>query len=140
MVQNRTAPRCFGARGISAGCPPTSASIDHADIAAIARALAHPARVAIIERFADGHPKLTKELVAPSGLAPSTMSEHLRILRDAGLVVTRHDGPGVWYCLRGDRLAAFARSIDHLCEQTAPRTRLDPQTRTKDSHVVRRMA
>lgn len=114
MLQTRSRPRCFGDRRIGADGPPTEPLTDHADIAALARALAHPARVAIIERFADGRPKMTKELVAPSGLAPSTMSEHLRILREAGLLVTRPDGTGVWYCLRTDRLAAIAASIHGL--------------------------
>jgi ArsR family transcriptional regulator len=94
---------------------------DADDVAAIARALAHPARLAIIERFADGHPKLTKDLVAPSGLAPSTMSEHLRILREAGILVARHDGPSIWYCLRSGRLEAFSEAIQRLTERPGDR-------------------
>ncbi len=70
--------------------------------------------MAIIERFAGGQPKLTKDLVAPSGLAPSTMSEHLRHLREAGLLTTRPDGPGVWYCLCRDRLDAFVEAVAAL--------------------------
>lgn len=85
-------------------------------MAAVARALGHPARVAIIERFADGRPKLTKDLVAPSGLAPSTMSEHLRILREAGILIARPDGPAIWYCLCSDRLTAFADSVQQILD------------------------
>ena len=88
--------------------------VDLDDIAAIARALGHPARLSVISQFADGQPKLTKELVAPSGLAPSTMSEHLRILREAGLVVARRDGSGIWYCLCDDRIADFSMAIGLL--------------------------
>ena len=128
MVHTRTTPRCFGPRGLAADSPLVANGIEQDDIAAIARALAHPARVAIIERFADGRPKLTKDLVAPSGLAPSTMSEHLRILREAGLVVTRNDGPGVWYCLRRDRLTAFARSIDAIGRTEPGHERDSPAT------------
>lgn len=107
-------PTCFGDDGITTACPPTHVLVDHTELADVARALAHPARVAIIERFIDGKPKMTKDLVTPSGLAPSTMSEHLRILREAGVIVSRHDGPRVWYCLNFDRLADFAESVGKL--------------------------
>lgn len=114
MARSRTIPRCFGDRGLATTCRPSSTALDHDQLADIARALSHPARLAIIERLNDRRPKMTKELVAPSGLAPSTMSEHLRILRDADLVVTRSDGSGIWYCLCGDRLADFAASVGSL--------------------------
>ena len=116
MARPRIVPSCFGDRGPATTCPPRAmdGSLENVELASIARALAHPARLAIINRFADGRPKMTKELVAPSGLAPSTMSEHLRILRDAGVLVTRQDGSGVWYCLCGDRLADFADAIGRL--------------------------
>jgi ArsR family transcriptional regulator len=108
-----TTPECFGDYGSNSICRPNT-DPGQGDLAAVARALAHPARVAIIEQFTDGHPRLTKDLVAPSGLAPSTVSEHLRILRESGILVTRRDGPGIWYCLCHDRLATFADSIHRL--------------------------
>ena len=116
MARPRTVPKCFGDGGLATTCRsgPISSRVDLDDVATIARALAHPARLAIISRFADRQPKLTKELVAPSGLAPSTMSEHLRILREAGLVVASRDGAGIWYCLCGQRIADFSVAIGQL--------------------------
>lgn len=115
MVAHCTRPTCFGDRGSTSSCP-SGSSLTESEVATIAGALAHPARLAIIGRFSDGAPKLTKELVAPSGLAPSTMSKHLRILRDAELLTTRRDGPGIWYCLCQDRLAEFAGSVQQLVD------------------------
>lgn len=131
MVRRCTVPPCFGERGATTAR--RSEPIEE-EVATVARALAHPARVAIIERFTDGRPKLTKELVAPSGLAPSTMSEHLRILRESGIIVARHDGPGIWYCLCPDRLATFADTIHQLLD----RRRQTGCEGTKDPDDVRR--
>lgn len=114
MTEPRELPSCFGSRGLATARPRTGVPIDHEELAEVARALAHPARVAIVEQFADGRPKMTKELVTPSGLAASTMSEHLRILREAGVIVSRHDGSRVWYCLCRDRLTRFAETVDDL--------------------------
>jgi len=122
MTDPREVPICFGVSRLTTACPTNGVLIDHEELAAVARALAHPARVAIIERFIDGRPKMTKELVTPSGLAPSTMSEHLRILREAGVIVSRHDGSRVWYCLCRDRLAEFAEIVDQLSRRRSDKS------------------
>lgn len=114
MAQLRTTPACFGDRGALTRCREVAPLTDEVDIAKVARALAHPARIAIIEQFDEPAPRMTKELVASSGLAASTVTEHLRILREAGLVVSDRVGPRIWYCLCSDRLVAFARAIDRL--------------------------
>lgn len=54
-------------------------------MALIAKALAHPERVRIVEQFEDGRPRMVHEIVQHSDLAQSTASEHLRILREAGV-------------------------------------------------------
>ena len=64
-----------------------------------AKALAHPARVTIVIRLAGGKELMAGDIVAESGLAQSTVSEHLRVLRDARIVAAREDGPRVWYRL-----------------------------------------
>ncbi len=94
--------------------PASTLGLDEYDpecIARVARGLANPSRAAIVTMFDDGTPKMTGDIVAASGLAQSTVSEHLRILRDAGIVVALHDGPRVWYCLRRSVLKALAERI-----------------------------
>lgn len=59
---------------------PAAASLDH-----VFRALADPTRRAILARLSQGEASVT-ELVAPFGLAQPTISKHLKVLEDAGLV------------------------------------------------------
>jgi ArsR family transcriptional regulator len=91
--------------------------MDEVRIALIARALAHPARVRIVEQFDRATPHITKEIVGECELAQSTVSEHLRILREADVVFARKDGPRTWYCLRRSVLGGFARAVEELCAE-----------------------
>ena len=83
-------------------------------IAAIAKGLAHPARVHIIEQFDTGAAFIVQDIVSECSLAQSTVSEHLRILREAGLLCPHKDGPRTWYCLRRAVLRQFADAVAHL--------------------------
>ena len=80
-------------------------------IAEIAKALAHPERVRILEQFETCQPHIAQEIVGGSLLAQSTVSEHLRILREAGILSARKDGPRTWYCMRRTVLRDFARAV-----------------------------
>lgn len=70
-----------------------------AALAGLAKALGHPARVRIIRLLASRDPRMCCHLVDELPLAQSTVSEHLRILREAGLVRTSPSGPKAGYCL-----------------------------------------
>jgi DNA-binding transcriptional ArsR family regulator len=54
-------------------------------------ALADPTRRAIVERLADG-PATVKDLAAPFSMSGPAISKHLRVLEDAGLIVTSQEG------------------------------------------------
>ncbi len=66
--------------------------------------LAQPIRRSILDRLRDGE-RLVGELAGALGLTQPLTSKHLRVLRDAGLVTVRVDGPRRWYGLRPDPLA-----------------------------------
>jgi ArsR family transcriptional regulator len=87
--------------------------------ALIARGLAHPARVRIIERFEDREPLMARDIVCGCTLAQSTVSGHLRILREADILHVTKDGPRMWYCLRRALLRQFARGIEDLASDLA---------------------
>jgi ArsR family transcriptional regulator len=89
-------------------------------IAAIAKALGHPARISILEQFHHCIPHIAGEIVAETDLAQSTVSEHLRILREANVLFTRKDGPRSWYCVRRSVLRAFARAVEDLTAEPRP--------------------
>jgi ArsR family transcriptional regulator len=69
------------------------------ELAVFARAIAHPVRVRILRMLAKKEARMCSHIVDELPLAQSTVSEHLRILRTAGLVRANENGPRVSYCL-----------------------------------------
>ena len=68
--------------------------------------LGQPIRRSILDRLRD-RPHLVGELAEALDLPQPSTSKHLRVLRDAGLVAVRVDGPRRWYALRSEPLAAL---------------------------------
>ena len=69
------------------------------ELAAFAKAIAHPTRVRILRMLAKKEARMCSHIVDELPLAQSTVSEHLRILRTAGLVQANGNGPRVSYCI-----------------------------------------
>lgn len=78
------------------------------------KALAHPARVQIVRQLAQAGACQTGSLVDRLPLAQSTISEHLRILREAGLVTGEIDGPRRCYCIDRDAWNEFQALLKKL--------------------------
>jgi ArsR family transcriptional regulator len=96
-------------------CPPEQAeatlsllSLEGAEaddeLAKLAKAIGHPARVRILRMLSRKEARVCSQIVDELPLAQSTVSEHLRILKDAGLVRSSQDGPRVGYCINFDGL------------------------------------
>jgi DNA-binding transcriptional ArsR family regulator len=66
--------------------------------------LAQPIRRSILDRLRGGE-HLVGQLATGLGLSQPVTSKHLRVLRDAGFVTVRVDGPRRWYGLRAEPLA-----------------------------------
>jgi ArsR family transcriptional regulator len=75
------------------------------ELAAFAKAIAHPVRVRILRILARNEARLCSHIVDELPLAQSTVSEHLRILRGAGLIQANEHGPRVGYCIVPSALA-----------------------------------
>jgi ArsR family transcriptional regulator len=69
------------------------------DLARLARALGHPARIPIVRTRIEKEGCIGCELVDETGLAQSTVSEHLRILKAAGIITGQIERPRVCYSL-----------------------------------------
>ena len=69
------------------------------ELATFAKALGHPVRVRILRMLAQRDARMCSHIVDELPLAQSTVSEHLRILRTAGLVRVNDAGPRVGYCI-----------------------------------------
>jgi ArsR family transcriptional regulator len=80
------------------------------------RAIAHPARFRIVKLLAAQGACVTGDLVDELPLAQSTVSEHLKVLKDAGVVRGTIDGPNRCYCLEPEALAWLKREFAALNE------------------------
>jgi ArsR family transcriptional regulator len=81
-----------------------------ADMAAIFKALGDPARLQLLAliKNSDGGEACVCDLTAPVGLSQPTVSHHLKVLADAGLVTREKRGIWAWYALVPERLAEIA--------------------------------
>jgi len=68
------------------------------EAAALLKSLAHPARLLVLCRLVDGEATVT-ELQALGSLTMSALSQHLAVLREAGLVQTRREAQAIFYSL-----------------------------------------
>ena len=89
-------------------------ALDDDALALAAKAMGHPARVRILRLLTERRACVTGDLVAEMSLAQSTIYEHLRILRQAGLIQGEIDGPRVSYCVNRAGLAALKQAVAGL--------------------------
>ncbi len=83
-------------------------------LAAMAKALAHPARLRILQVIAEKNACIVGSLVNELPLAQATVSQHLRELKNAGLIKGEIDGPRVCYCLNEEALKTARDYFDAL--------------------------
>lgn len=69
------------------------------DIAAMAKAIAHPARIAILQELIKTNACICGDLVNELGLAQATISQHLKELKKAGLIQGNIEGTSICYCI-----------------------------------------
>ena len=73
------------------------------EIAALAKAFAHPARVAILHQLFKSETCICGDLVDEIGLAQATISQHLKELKNLGLIKGNIEGTSVCYCINEER-------------------------------------
>jgi ArsR family transcriptional regulator len=78
------------------------------------KALAHPARLRILEILAARRSCVCGEVVEVMPLAQATVSQHLKVLKEAGLVRGTIDGRNSCYCLDAAVLAALGHALDRF--------------------------
>ncbi|WP_268034945.1 ArsR/SmtB family transcription factor [Algoriphagus sp. PAP.12] len=69
------------------------------ELAAMAKAIAHPARIAILQHLIHSNTCINGDLVQEIGLAQATISQHLRELKEAGIIQGTIEGTKVSYCI-----------------------------------------
>jgi ArsR family transcriptional regulator len=84
------------------------------ELAVLAKALGHPARVAILRQLGESGACICGEIVSALPLAQATVSQHLKVLKDAGLVQGEIDGPRVCYCIHPETLKRLQKLVAAL--------------------------
>lgn len=87
------------------------------DLARIAKAFAHPARIAIIEYLLKANACINSDLVQELGLAQATISQHLRELKDIGVIKGSIDGISMNYCIDADKWQQIRLLFNELLDQ-----------------------
>jgi ArsR family transcriptional regulator len=103
----------------SAKDEPVDNNLADEDIALIAKALSHPARVQIIRLLLSEKSCIGGDIVDVVGLAQSTVSEHLRILKASGIITGEITRPRVCYSLNPSRLNHFKDFLGLILDSDA---------------------
>ena len=102
-------PRC---------CPPPppldTGRYPDEEIAQVAKAIAHPARVKILRFLLEREECVVGAIVDRIPLAQSTISQHLKVLREAGLIHGEVDGTRICYCADRTRIDRLRGLLDAL--------------------------
>ena len=96
------------------GIPNITSELDVDEVAALCKALGHPARVRLLKHLIDYGECFFGSLTDILPLAPSTISQHVTILRDAGLILGSPDEQRVCYCINPVRLKQLKQLIASL--------------------------
>lgn len=104
-------------------CPPARQQVDlrpvdgpdaDEELATLTRALGHSARVKIVRLLLRKDACICGEIVDELPLAQSTVSQHLKVLKDAGIIRGTVDGPKVCYCIEPQALRRLRALVGAL--------------------------
>lgn len=84
------------------------------ELANIAKALGHPARIAIVQHLLKANACINSDLVNELGLAQATISQHLKELKNAGIIQGTIDGTAMCYCINPIVWKAINESFSQL--------------------------
>ena len=91
---------------------------DTKEIARIAKALSHPARIAILRYLAKTKICISGDITTEIPLSRTTVSQHLQELKKAGMIHGEIDGIRVNYCLCPENMSKYRKLIENLFKET----------------------
>jgi len=86
------------------------------EVATIAKALGHPARIAILQYLAEKKSCVCGDIVDELPLSQSTVSQHLKELKKVGLIKGEIEGPSVCYCIDSKALIKAKKLLGDLLQ------------------------
>jgi ArsR family transcriptional regulator len=105
---------CCAPNGVEADLRPVEGAQADEELAVLAKAIGHPARVQILRILVRDNSCICSDIVDRLPLAQSTVSQHLKILKEAGLIRGELDGPRVCYCVEPRALRRFKALVGGL--------------------------
>lgn len=90
-------------------------------LAKLAKVLGHPARIAIIEHLLAANACINNDLVQELGLAQATISQHLKELKQIGIIQGTVEGVSMSYCINPEKWAELSSLFNHLFNQYQPK-------------------
>ena len=87
------------------------------ELASMAKAFAHPARIAIIQHLLKENACINSDLVQELKLAQATISQHLRELKDIGVIKGSIEGVSMNYCIDPDKWKQIRLLFNGLLDQ-----------------------
>ncbi|MCB0447995.1 MAG: winged helix-turn-helix transcriptional regulator [Gelidibacter sp.] len=88
------------------------------DMATIAKVFAHPARVAILQYISKQEGCICNDIVDEIGLSQPTISQHLKVINEAGLLKGNFVGKSICYCLNINRFQEFQELFNSFFNKT----------------------
>jgi ArsR family transcriptional regulator len=85
--------------------------LDADRLATMLKALSHPVRLEMLQLLSDSGEANCVDFTRHAGLAQSTISEHLRVLKEAGLIKQCGPGPRSGYCIQKEALLWLKQSV-----------------------------
>lgn len=89
-------------------------STQHNELAAMAKAIAHPARIAILEYLAKKGSCVCGDIVEELPLSQATISQHLKAMKEAGLIKGEIDGTYRCYCVDACACTKLIQNIRNI--------------------------
>ena len=86
------------------------------DLAIIAKAIGHPARIAILEHLLQSNSCICGDLVEELPLSQATVSQHLKALKEADLIKGNIEGTSVCYCINADSWKKAQSVLNNMFE------------------------
>ena len=90
------------------------------NLAAITKALGHPARIAILQLIASKQSCICGDIVDELPLSQSTVSQHLKELKSVGIIKGNIEGPSVCYCIDEEVWVKVKEELRNLLETITP--------------------
>jgi len=90
--------------------------MDRSEIEKISKALADETRLRIFEAISAGQQMTCGEIVSMRGVTPATVSHHLKILNEAGLIACRREGQFVYSRAVPETITSYARALAKIAQ------------------------